>query len=121
MAAGVLSASVMIMYRAALLVAAALSGAALASGCSAPAGRATKPAVRVGCEDAVAQATASGRADASLYAKTSLKYQIQELKGYMLKDGYRAVALKSQRVDCRPYPLTLGLTRCVATATLCSR
>ena len=90
------------------------------AGCSAPKGPSAK-AVRVGCEDAVSQAVASGRADASLYAKAGLTYQVQDLKGYMLNDGYRNVTVRSERVECRPYQLMGGLTQCSAIAKLCSR
>ena len=77
--------------------------------------------MRVGCDEAVARAAMNGRADAGFAAKTALKYQIQDVKGYMLQEGYHSIAVTSQRVDCRPYPLAVGLTLCVATARLCSR
>jgi hypothetical protein len=93
---------------------------ALLAGCSASNGP-KGVAARTGCEEATAQATATGRADAGLYAKAMLKYQIDDLKGYMIKDGYRSVAVKSQHVECRPYQLGLGMTQCIATARLCSR
>jgi hypothetical protein len=100
-----------------------VSAAAVLSGCGLPKGSTTK-AVRVGCEEASAQAAAPSKASATLFAQGMLKYQIGDLKGYMLQDGYRAVTLRSRRVDCRPYPLgggVTGLTQCVATARLCSR
>lgn len=96
--------------------------AALVAGCSTskgPTARAT--AERVGCEEAVARGVATGKADASMIARTALVYQIGDLKGFMIKDGYRSITVKSQHLDCRPYPLTTGLTLCVATARLCSR
>jgi hypothetical protein len=98
---------------------AALSFAVSMAGCSTPPGPIATSAKR-GCEEAVAQAAATGKSDARLYAVSSLRYQIQDLKGYMVKDGYRGVTVQSQRVDCRPYPLTSALTNCVATARLCS-
>ena len=87
------------------------------AGCSG--GPQVAPKFRSGCEDAVARAAGQGKASATAYAKSALKYEVQDLKGFMLKDGYRSVRPQSQRVDCKPYPLG-GLTLCVATARLCS-
>jgi hypothetical protein len=78
---------------------------------------------RAGCEVATAQAVAAGQADARQFALGALKYELQDLKGYMLKSGYRtARARTAPTVVCKPYPLSFGtgLRLCVATGQLCS-
>ena len=75
--------------------------------------------VRTGCEEAVAQGVSAGRASARLVAQTNLTHQAQDLRGYMIKDGYRAVRARRPQIDCKPYSLGFGLTRCVAKAQLC--
>lgn len=103
-------------------IAVALFGAACLTACGAPhGGSKSARAVRVGCEDASSQAAAPGQTSARMFAQGGLKYQIDDLKGYMLADGYRSVRVQSRRIDCRPYPLGAGLTQCIATARLCSR
>ncbi|MEQ1694478.1 MAG: hypothetical protein ABL901_01435 [Hyphomicrobiaceae bacterium] len=77
--------------------------------------------LRAGCEEAVGQGVAPGKASARLLAQTSLTYQAQDLKGFMLKDGYRAVRAGAPHLVCTPYPLGLGLTLCLARAQLCGR
>ena len=112
----------MVMMRT-VAVSALLLGAALVSACGLPKGS-TGKAVRIGCEEATAQVAASGQTSARNFAQAALKYQIQDLKGYMLQDGYRSVGVRSRRVDCHPYPLgggITGLTQCIATARLCGR
>lgn len=74
---------------------------------------------RAGCEEAVAQGVSAGQASARLVAQTNLTHQAQDLRGFMIKDGYRAVRARRPQVDCRPYSLGFGLTRCVAKAQLC--
>ncbi len=80
-------------------------------------------AARPGCEQATARAVASGSADARQSALASLKYDIQDVRGFMLKNGYRVVRADAPKVVCGPYPLAvgLGLKTCVATADLCGR
>ena len=78
-------------------------------------------AARAGCEEAIGQGVSPGKANARLVAQANLAYQAQDLKGFMLKDGYRAVQNRAPRIDCHPYPLGLGLTQCVARAQLCGR
>ena len=112
----------MVMMRT-VAVTALLAGAALLTACGLPKSGAGK-AVRVGCEEASAQVAAFGQASARNFAQAALKYQIDDLKGYMLHDGYRSVRVRSRRVECHPYPLgggITGLTQCIATARLCGR
>ena len=73
------------------------------------------------CEDAVARAVAPGASDARLSALASLKYEIQDLKGFLLRYGFNGVRARAPRVACGPYQLALGLKACVATAQLCER
>lgn len=87
--------------------------------CSGGAPQVGPAAVRGGCEEAAGQGVALGKASAQFVARTDLTYQAENLKGYMLKDGYHAVRLGSSRVDCQAYPLGFGLTHCVAKAQLC--
>jgi predicted component of type VI protein secretion system len=93
------------------------------AGCSSSQG--SKTVVRrVGCAEASANAVANGKSNASAFARANLRYQIQDLKGFMITDGYAQVAVASQQVACRNYPLAFGatgLTQCTATARLCSR
>jgi hypothetical protein len=86
-------------------------------------GRATKfiSSARVGCEDAVGQGVSAGRANARLVAQAQLKFQAQDLKGFMIKDGYGVIVARPTRIECRAYPLGLGLTQCFARSQLCSR
>ena len=79
----------------------------------------TPKSYRTGCEDAVARAAGPGRASATAYAKSVVKFEVQELKGFMLKDGYRSVRPQPPKIDCRPYAFG-GLTLCTATVRLCS-
>ena len=112
----------MVMMRT-VAVSALVIGSALVSACGLPKGG-TGKAVRIGCEEATAQVAAFGQTSARNFARAALKYQIDDLKGYMLQDGYRSVGVRSRRVDCHPYPLgggITGLTQCIATARLCSR
>jgi hypothetical protein len=90
------------------------------TGCSGFAPKSGFPA-RTGCEEAIGQGVSPGKANARLVAQANLTYQAQDLKGFMLKDGYRAVHNRPSRTDCHPYPLGLGLTQCVARAQLCGR
>jgi hypothetical protein len=77
--------------------------------------------LRAVCEEAVAQAAAPGRASARLFALASVKYQVQEVRGFLLRDGYHGVREEKPAVVCGPYGLGLGLSRCIATVRLCSR
>lgn len=79
---------------------------------------ATRP---VGCEEAVGQGVSVGEARARLVAQSNLSNQVQELKAYMMREGYRSVRMRPARVACRAYALGLSLTQCVAKAQLCSR
>lgn len=88
------------------------------AGCSGGTPRSSLP-VRAGCEVAIGQGVSPGKASARMVAQTDLKYQAQDLKGFMLKDGYRAVRNGPSLVECHPYPLGLGLTQCIARAQLC--
>ena len=101
-----------------------LCGVAAASvtlaGCSVPYGGGAS-VLKSGCEEAVAQAVATNRSEASSLALASLKFQIGDLKGYMLAMGYRRLADRPASLDCHPYPLVGELTQCVATAKLCSK
>ena len=54
-------------------------------------------------------------------ALASLKYEIQDLKGFLLRYGFNGVRARAPRVACGPYLLALGLKACVATAQLCER
>ena len=75
---------------------------------------------RTGCIEAVGQGVATGKADAGFIARANLSFQAQDLKGFMLNDGYRSVARRApERVVCRPYSLGLGLTQCVAKGDVC--
>jgi hypothetical protein len=74
------------------------------------------------CDDAIGRAVASGTADARSFAQGALKYQIQELRGYLSQSGVRNIQVQSQRVDCQPYALSFGgsgLKLCVASARVC--
>jgi hypothetical protein len=75
------------------------------------------------CEEASARAVAPGTADAKLFALISLKYEVQDLKGFLLKNGYRSVHARPAKVACSPYQIGIatGLKACVATAQLCER
>ena len=77
--------------------------------------------VKVGCEEAVGQGVSAGKANARLVAQTTASYQAEDLKGFMLKDGYRAVALRGRRVACQGFELGGGLTRCTAKVEVCGR
>ena len=77
--------------------------------------------VRAGCEDATGQGVAPGRASARAVAEASLRHQAHDLRGYIIKDGYFGVRVGAPRVSCSAYPLGLGLTQCVAQASLCGR
>ena len=76
---------------------------------------------RSGCEEAIGHGIAPGRASAKLVAQANLSYQAQDLRGFMIKDGYRAVVVRAARIECHPYALGFGLTQCVAKSQLCSR
>jgi hypothetical protein len=88
------------------------------TGCGGFAPKSGFPA-RAGCEEAIGQGVSPGKANARLVAQANLTYQAQDLKGFMLKDGYRSVYNRPSRIDCHAYPLGLGLTQCVARAQLC--
>lgn len=90
----------------------------VAAGCSGGAPQ-VGSAQRAGCEEAAGQGVALGKASATFVARTDLTTQAETLKGYMLKDGYRAVRSGPPRVDCQAYPLGFGLSHCVAKAQLC--
>jgi hypothetical protein len=75
--------------------------------------------VRAGCEDVSGQGVASGAGYARLIAQANLRHQGQDLRGYMLKDGYRTVRISRANVTCSVYSLGLGLKRCVARAQMC--
>ena len=76
---------------------------------------------RAGCEEAVGQGVAASSSSARLVARANLSAQAQDLRGYMIKDGYRAITQRVARVGCHGYALGFGLTRCVAKAQLCGR
>ena len=76
---------------------------------------------RAGCEEAIGQGVSPGKANARLVAQANLTYQAQDLRGFMLKDGYRSVQNRAAKISCHPYALGLGLTQCVARAQLCGR
>lgn len=90
------------------------------TGCGGFAPKSGLPA-RAGCEEAIGQGVSPGKANARLVAQANLTHQAQDLKGFMLKDGYRFVRSRAPRFHCHPYPLGLGLTQCVARAQLCGR
>jgi len=77
--------------------------------------------IRAGCEDATGQGVAPGRASARAVAEASLRHQAHDLRGYMIKEGSYGVRVGAPRVMCFAYPLGLGLTQCVAKASLCGR
>jgi hypothetical protein len=76
---------------------------------------------KMGCEEAVGQGVSPGRASARLIAQSTVAYQADDLKGFMLRDGYRAVLVKGRRVDCRGSELGGGLSLCVARLQVCGR
>jgi hypothetical protein len=101
-------------------VAVLMAGCAMA-GCAGQQNSAAKTRGPV-CDEAVGRAVAAGTADARSFALGALKYQIQDVRGYLLQDGRRNINVQTQQVDCRPYPVGFGgtgLKLCVATARLC--
>lgn len=76
---------------------------------------------KVGCEEAVGQGVSAGKANARLVAQTTASYQAEDLKGFMLRDGFRAVVLRGRRIDCQGFELGGGLTRCTAKVQVCGR
>jgi hypothetical protein len=76
------------------------------------------------CDEATGRAVAAHPAAARAYAKASLTYQIQDLRGYLAQDGLRAIVVDAPRVACKPYLLGFGgsgLKHCVATARVCGQ
>ncbi len=75
------------------------------------------------CEEASARAVAPGTADGKLFALASLKYEVQDLKGFLLKNGFHSVRPRPPKVACSPYQIGFptGLKACVASALLCER
>jgi hypothetical protein len=97
--------------------------APLLVGCAGPQNSAARQRGPV-CDEATGRAVAAGNANARGFAQGALRYQIQDLRGYMAQEGLRNVAVQSQRVDCKPYVLGFvptGLKLCVATARLCGQ
>ena len=92
------------------------------AGCSGDVSTSNTP-VRSRCEEAVARAVAPGTSDARLSALATLKYEIQDLKGFLLNNGYRGLRARSPKVVCGPYQLApdSGLKACIASAQLCER
>ncbi len=99
---------------------ACVSGCLLVTGCGVGAPEQLQRG-KVGCEEAVGQGVSIGKANARLIAEAAAIYQTEDLKGFMLRDGYRALTVGRRRIDCQSFELGGGLTQCVAKAQICGR
>ncbi len=62
-----------------------------------------------------------GSASAARYfARANLERNLGPSRDYLLSQGSRRLRVVARNVQCKPYALG-GMTRCVASARLCSR
>lgn len=73
----------------------------------------------LGCDEAVSQGSAFGRGQARAIAVNGLRYQIDDVRGYLLNQGFRHVRPAECSVTCRDHPFGYGLVQCTAVARLC--
>jgi hypothetical protein len=77
------------------------------------------------CEDAVASVTSRDETSAKLRAEPALARDVDEVRGYMLKNGFRGIhKVGSTRWVCSPYALAPGpggLVTCTGKMRVCAR
>ena len=106
----------MLSYRSVL----AASAIAAAAGCATNAPTAShNPTFR--CDEAVSQGTAFGRGQARAIAVNSLRYQVDDVRGYLLGQGLHRVRPAERSVTCSPSALGAGLVQCTAVTRFCGR
>jgi hypothetical protein len=73
----------------------------------------------LGCDEAVSQGSAFGRGPARAIAINSLRYQIDDVRGYLLNQGFRHVRPAKRTVTCLDHAFGYGFVQCTAVARLC--
>lgn len=103
----------------ALTVAALSACAPAVREASAPASRRAKVTKVVRCDEAAGEATMGSISTARYFARFNLDQNLGGTRGYLAAQGARQVRVVARDMQCQPYPLGGGLTRCVAVARLC--
>lgn len=103
----------------------AASAVIVAAGC-APLGRQPPPAsARAShgprCDEASGEATMGSLAAARYFARANVNQNLGASRGFLASQGVHAVRVAGRDMQCQPYPLGGGLTRCVAVVRLCGR
>lgn len=101
------------------------SAAVVGAGCAPIERRPAVPAARVAhyprCDEASGEATMGSVSAARYFARVNLGQNLGASRGFLASQGARQVRVVGRDVQCRPYELGVGLTRCVAVARLCGR
>jgi hypothetical protein len=100
------------------LVAVALANLLLI-GCSALKPFPKSPSVASRCDEAVSQGLAYGRGAALAVAEAGIAHQIDDIRGYLLSEGFHRVRPAGGSRTCQPWELGGGLTQCVVIKRFC--
>ena len=91
----------------------------LLAGCSALKLAPKAPPLSSRCDEAVSQGLAYGRGAAQAIAEAGIGHQIEDIRGYLLSQGYHHVRPAGGSHTCRPWELGGGLTQCIVVKRFC--
>lgn len=95
--------------------------AILHGGCAVPSPDPSLSAAPESCEDIVSDGIASTLGEARWIAREGVRQQFADVRGNLLRAGFKRVRIVSSDVRCRPHSLGLGLSTCTAAARACGR
>lgn len=95
--------------------------ALLLAGCATLAPETSQNATTLRCDEAVGQGLSAGAGYARAIAESGVRYQVGDVRGYLLSAGLHRVRPAGKTVTCKPYLLGGGLTQCTVVARFCGR
>ena len=71
------------------------------------------------CDEAVSQGLAYGKGGAQAIAEAGIRHQIDDVRGYLLTQGFHKIRPAGGQTVCQPWSLGGGLTQCVVVKRFC--
>jgi hypothetical protein len=78
-------------------------------------------ASQIRCDEAVAQGVGFGKGQARAVAVSSIRNQVDDVRGYLVSQGVRHVRPTDKSVTCHNHPFGGGLVQCTAVTRFCGR
>jgi hypothetical protein len=100
----------------------AVLAAVVLSGCATQGDNvSTRRAAKIRCDEAVAQGVGFGQGQARAVAVSSIRNQVDDVRGYLVSQGAVHIRAIDKSVTCRPHTFGGGLVQCTAVTRFCGR